>query len=680
VGVLLAVFSLFDFIKGVLVMSEVDPDRYAGASGWLLLFLGQSGFYLAAIGATMLGWVAISQIRRSAGKLRGMKLAVFDGLLFPLLALNGLIGWIVWLVWMVASSITSKDFGYGSASTALVVLSSLPIAIPLTRYIIRRVWRAVHADSAAVPPAKPFRIIWASVWLGAIIATAVVAPFLNEQNLNQDAASLVNQPHKLRSLPNATVIQVGLADPTSPWAWKELQTRANTLTTGGIIRGVNLSLEPHEALSIVDGLSAWMRREHPQGYNQPLHWIGDLLDEFQPWIAHMGETNVLAFLEAYYGNPFLFPVPRIRENQTNLWLSCTWGSSWLKQHSLGFELLNEMRSISVDGRQVPANYVSGRNWNDGYYSARLQLPRLAPGKHVIRCEVDSAFVDVADLPGLTKDASSKDWPPAKRRWTRICEAEFMVYSEDAEIVRLTDEPELNPVASGALSCRQIIIRSENGRLTATTPFDVVSQVGRPISVNVALRIAGQTIPCGKLFDVQTLKPPMGTWGSGGDKVLTADIGALDAQIKEAEIILTPNPKRVEEFSFVDRIWGREIVISHVPLSRQDLYGARPVEAAPAAAPNRSFSPVIERVAEPDGTRLFGLISLGLNRQFALRPQTNSGSRFADIVDVDSGILKIRYKLVQSTPVGPVLNDAGQTNTQTKWALCQLHPIPYCAGE
>ena len=46
----------------------------------------------APLGTTMLGWMAVSQIRRSAGKLHGMGLAMFDGLVFPLLALDAVIG------------------------------------------------------------------------------------------------------------------------------------------------------------------------------------------------------------------------------------------------------------------------------------------------------------------------------------------------------------------------------------------------------------------------------------------------------------------------------------------------------------------------------------------------------------------------------------------------------------
>ena len=54
---------------------------------------------VAAFGGpqAILGWIAVSQIRRSAGKLCGRGLAVFDGLSFPLLALDVVIWWI-WVI------------------------------------------------------------------------------------------------------------------------------------------------------------------------------------------------------------------------------------------------------------------------------------------------------------------------------------------------------------------------------------------------------------------------------------------------------------------------------------------------------------------------------------------------------------------------------------------------------
>ena len=52
----------------------------------------------APFGTTILGWIAVAQIRRGAGKLYGLGLAVFDGLLFPLLLLDAVIGMVVLFV------------------------------------------------------------------------------------------------------------------------------------------------------------------------------------------------------------------------------------------------------------------------------------------------------------------------------------------------------------------------------------------------------------------------------------------------------------------------------------------------------------------------------------------------------------------------------------------------------
>jgi hypothetical protein len=97
--------------------------------------------------------------------------------------------------------------------------------------------------------------------------------------------------------------------------------------------------------------------------------------------------------------------------------------------------------------------------------------------------------------------------------------------------------------------------------------------------------------------------------SSGSWDLTTNIGALDPQVKEAEIVLTPNPKAIESVPTVDRIWGKEIVFSHVPLSRQDLEAAKRVEtnatgvsplnpggsvATNKSYPAKTFGPVMER--------------------------------------------------------------------------------------
>lgn len=126
-----------------------------------LLLLGLS----APFGTTILGWTAVSQIRHSAGRLYGLGLAVFDGLLFPLLALDGLLylfwGWVgdaagqvmVWELDLTPSGVRS-----------LILLLTLLTCAGLNLVIVRKVWRAVNTPLAeagsptGVPPvAAPVR-------------------------------------------------------------------------------------------------------------------------------------------------------------------------------------------------------------------------------------------------------------------------------------------------------------------------------------------------------------------------------------------------------------------------------------------------------------------------------------------------------------------------------------------
>jgi len=101
----------------------------------------------APVGATILGWVAVSQIRRSAGRLRGLGLAVFDGLFFPLLTLDGLIAGAVVLGFRIfAQSLrhfASSAIGLPSWMLMLGVFGILGILVLLHYLIVRRVWRAV---------------------------------------------------------------------------------------------------------------------------------------------------------------------------------------------------------------------------------------------------------------------------------------------------------------------------------------------------------------------------------------------------------------------------------------------------------------------------------------------------------------------------------------------------------
>jgi serine/threonine protein kinase len=388
---------------------------------------------------------------------------------------------------------------------------------------------------------------------------------------------LAEQPFELKTRPTAEVIAAGLTEPQTPWAWQELQQRA---------RDGRLSRD--EANQLMDGLTAWLRRAYPKGYNLPLNWLDNLLKDLGDRQL-VAETNELAFLDAHGVRPSLVSLPRVRVNDRTLQLTCHLCSPW-DQELWGFSQLNQVKSITLDDHPVSVRNVFGRAWNQQQYVGEVRLPDLVPGKHVVDCEVERDWVKATDLIGLPTDAPFTEWPPAKLRETRVCQAEFTAYADDATLVSLVDDPALDTVAAGALSVQQIIIRPKSWHLAAALSFQVDPKPALPISVKVALRLAaGQIIQCGSLWAEKSADGKSTTQTEGE---LTADIGQLDPQIKEADVILAPDPKAVELHSGIDRLWGKEIVFSHVPLLRQDLNGAGPGETT-AAAHAFSFGPVVE---------------------------------------------------------------------------------------
>jgi len=104
----------------------------------------------ACFGTTLLGWIAVTQIRRSAGKLYGLGLAVLDGLLFPLLALMPCIAWFWWWFYhdsgihmVIYTSGESPESGQAKLSGWSLITTVITAAV-ICWLIIRRVWRAVN--------------------------------------------------------------------------------------------------------------------------------------------------------------------------------------------------------------------------------------------------------------------------------------------------------------------------------------------------------------------------------------------------------------------------------------------------------------------------------------------------------------------------------------------------------
>lgn len=147
----------------------------------------------APFGTTILGWIAASQIRRSAGKIYGLGLAVFDGLLFPLLLLNGFFAWVLFRVVRsfvefhsnfsnLNNSQVHPPFGtllanFLSQNNELVLLIAVLGAIVVDFLIIRRVWRAVKQPTDNSGPAAPVASGSGCLWVVAILGGSVIVIF-----------------------------------------------------------------------------------------------------------------------------------------------------------------------------------------------------------------------------------------------------------------------------------------------------------------------------------------------------------------------------------------------------------------------------------------------------------------------------------------------------------------------
>ncbi len=98
VGAAWVVFAIIAAFQNVLEANEIIAPAGSKPPGdgkglWVLLRIIPAVAYLAPFGTTILGCISLSQIRHSAGRLYGLGLALFDAVLFPILALDSVLIW-----------------------------------------------------------------------------------------------------------------------------------------------------------------------------------------------------------------------------------------------------------------------------------------------------------------------------------------------------------------------------------------------------------------------------------------------------------------------------------------------------------------------------------------------------------------------------------------------------------
>jgi serine/threonine protein kinase/type II secretory pathway pseudopilin PulG len=166
-------------------LGQMQSGPFSAEQPWTRPLLVLTGVPLglpAPFVATLLGWLAVLQIRRSAGKLHGLWLAVLDGLLFPLLAVDGLIVGAFFLVLLLADQALKHS---QSTPIGILLLLLIPIVLGVVAladfFIIRRVWRAVNQPMAvSVPPVQKTDHFWRkfAVVVLALISIPIVIAIL----------------------------------------------------------------------------------------------------------------------------------------------------------------------------------------------------------------------------------------------------------------------------------------------------------------------------------------------------------------------------------------------------------------------------------------------------------------------------------------------------------------------
>lgn len=113
-------------------------------------------------------------IRRSQGRITGLPLAVFDGLFFPLLALDGLLAWL----WIAGVRAVAQGAGESFTNAPWPVIATggaVVICLLATFRISRRVWRAVRLGGEASPASGDW---WWSTKSGGIALAVLCATVL----------------------------------------------------------------------------------------------------------------------------------------------------------------------------------------------------------------------------------------------------------------------------------------------------------------------------------------------------------------------------------------------------------------------------------------------------------------------------------------------------------------------
>jgi hypothetical protein len=398
---------------------------------------------------------------------------------------------------------------------------------------------------ARVPGRRWGLVVWAGVLLVTPIAsTAILAVAQRRIGPSPGGLSVLSTQQLIqRQLPTQV---------NQPWVWNELERR---LQVG--------SLAPQDVDAAIKKLTSHMTTTRPNGWDQPLSWQGDFV-KAAVRAGKISEPVYLALCDAFYGSqPVIQPLPRVREGEPGFAVEVAYGNTWGHHSGLGAELVWEVRRVLLDRQplDVRQNCKLGQRWS-AYHDGSLKA-----GDHELTVEVECAYIDQDQLIGLNAaDLPANRWPKARKRWKQSVSAPMKVYSASERIVPLNTDSRRDPNRSGGMKIERLVAQADQaGAKKIILRVAYTPELTIPLSCDVAVVLPGQTVQLGGQWVVQERN-----YQASGGSQLEARIDTLDASVKDAEIILTPNPKHIEHRPEVSEIWGGKIILQHVPIERLDL--------------------------------------------------------------------------------------------------------------
>lgn len=335
----------------------------------------------------------------------------------------------------------------------------------------------------------------------------------------------------------------------SPWVWQELERRL-----------ANQSLSNQEADNAVEQLITHLNNQPATGTD--ISWQRSFLNAAIKKRT-ISESVIFKLCNACYrSSPVIRPLPRLREGKNRLDFEIEYGK--LSDFDrLGVELVWQVQRVLIDDKPVKHKQLYKHNSSFQGFFDEIEL---TAGEHNFTVEIECAYIDQNKLLGLdVNDLPSKKCPSAFKRWNKTISTKLHVFSTGKPLVALVTDAYKNPGPTGGVKIVRLIAQNYQGgkkRVALKTECDTQPM---PLSYDVSMAFDGQSVKLGRLWIFRN-----GNSITGGGDQMDAYIDKLPATVRTVDIILTPNPKAIEQLPEVNEIWGKETIIKNIEIERLDL--------------------------------------------------------------------------------------------------------------